>query len=210
MADIDRIADRPRAYLEGTGLMQLTSGLVFFTLGVFALVESKLMASPEYRDYGLVVQYAGLCCTGAVLWGISAIGRRMVFPRGGYVQLSHPNRRWRVAVGAVVVSAGLTLIVSRWPEARLYLDSRLLAPSFAVVFAAICLASFLKERRVGTMGLGLYLLFLAPVLWWIPGGSYERMSAFSAAVGLPLAVTGAWRLRRFLKAHPLGAATPNE
>ncbi len=207
---IDRIAERPRAYLAGTGVPQLMSGLVFFILGSFALVQSKLMQKPEHRDWALVVQYAGLCCTGAVIWGVAAIKRRMVFPRGGYVQLPGRNRQILVALGTGLGGAVLALILLRWPVARLYLDSRLVAPSFAIVFAIISLSSFWKEKRLSLLGFGLYLLCLAPVLWWMPGNSYERMSSLSVAVGPPLATAGAVRLRRFLRANPLRAKTSNE
>ena len=210
MADIDRIADRPRAYLAGTGVLPLMSGLLFFISGSFALVQSQLMRTPEYRDYGLMVQYAGLCCAGAVIWGVAAIKRRMVFPRGGYVQLPDRNRQIVVALGVVLGGIMLTLMASRWPETRLYLDSRLVAPSFAIVFAVLCLLSLWKKRHLSTLGFALYLLCLAPVLWWMPGNSYERMSALSVAVGPPLAITGVIRLRRFLRTNPVGVETPNE
>ncbi len=193
----------------GTGVPQLMSGLVFFISGSFALVQSQLMRTPEYRDYALVVQYAGLCCTVAVIWGVTGLKRRMVFPRGGYVELSDRKRRIAMTVGVVLASMVLTLMLFRWPETRPYLDGRLIAPAFAIIFAVIFLSSLWKERCLSMLGFGLYLLGLAPVLWWMPGNSYERMSALFAAGGLPLAITGAIQLRRFLRTNPVVVETPN-
>jgi hypothetical protein len=209
MADIDRMPERPRAYLAGSGVLPLTTGLVCLTYGVFALLQSRLMQTPEYRVYALVVQYVGIGCMLAVFWGITAIKRRMVFPRGGYVQLARPRGGFLAAAGVLVFGA-LAFLVSLWPGARLSLDSRLIAPTFASLFAVVCFSTTWKERRSGALAFGLYLLCLAFVLWWMRGNSYEGMAMLAVAVGLPMAITGALRLRRYLKANPVEPETPNE
>ena len=49
---------------------------------------------------------------------------------------------------------------------------------------------------------GVYLLLLAPLLWWLPADNYKRGGVFQLAVGVPVALFGAMRLLKYLKTTP--------
>jgi hypothetical protein len=129
--------------------------------------------------------------------------QKLVFPRGGYVELPASRRRYWSAVAASLAILAVGLI---W-RLRSF-EMRFIWPAFAAVFAAVALASGLQEKIRPMVWFGVYLLCLAPLLWWIPGGNYERGSWLEVGVGLPVAVFGAIRLRSFLRANPIPVQNP--
>src|SRR5258708_9663963 len=82
--DIDKIASRPREYLAETGVPQLVGGLIFFFLGSAVLIQQRLPKGFMAQE---MPQWIATCCCLAVLLGARALKRRIVFPRGGYVEL---------------------------------------------------------------------------------------------------------------------------
>jgi hypothetical protein len=89
------------------------------------------------------------------------------------------------------------------------LDQRLVVPGFAILFAAITLAYGWRDKSPLMISFGLYLLCLAPLLWWLPVSSVERGASLKVGAGAPLALGGAFILRRFLKANPRRLETSN-
>jgi hypothetical protein len=209
MADIDAIARRPAAYLAETGLPQLTSGFGFFIGGCFVLIQRLL---PGTALYVLSTQWIGIGCCVAVFLGIAAIRRRIVFPRGGYVAPRGRTPR------LLYFSTFALVAVTVWVFARAralhrfdLLDSSLIWPGFAILFAVICLYGGWQQKNTGMTCFGVYLVCLAPLLWWLPAtNNYERSAYFQVAAGAPLAAAGAVRLRHFLRANPMQPKIRNE
>jgi hypothetical protein len=210
MADLDQIAGRPAQYLSETGTPQLMGGLVLLILGISALIQTSLITAPGYRDYVLVAQYAGLCCVGIALWRLSALKQRIVFPRGGYVKPRGSGRTWLVAV--VVASAGLaySVFADTSPRLRVGIESPLLWPAFMIVFAIIGLDSGWRQKSALTLWFGVYMACLAPLVWLLPVDNYARSAALMVALGAPIAVRGALRLRRFVRSNPMPPEPRNE
>jgi hypothetical protein len=209
MPDIDKISSRPSEYLAQTGVPQLMSGVVFSLLGSVVLIRHWL---PKEFLAQETPQWIAIAGAATVLLGAKTLRQRFVFPRGGYVEpLPRPEFRFTL-IAFFVVAAALTILASAWPGYLRSIQSRLIAPGFAVVGASICLLSGWKQKSAPLVWLGVYFLCLAPLLWWIPipMNSYERMSCLEVGVGIPLAVAGAVRLRRFLKTNPKPAESTNE
>jgi hypothetical protein len=194
MEDFEAIAGRPAAYLAETGMPQLSGGLVFLFIGSSILIQHFLPRTPLYL---LGLQYAGLCCAIGVLLGTAAIKRKMVFPRGGYVMPRRRSQRWLFLSLMLPIAVAVWIFARTSPGHRIdLLDSSLIWPGFAILFAVLSLYS-------GRIDAGVYLACLAPVLWWLPVTSYERGACLEVAAGAPMAVIGAVRLRRYLLANPI-------
>jgi len=204
------MAERPARYLAETGMPQLSGGLIMLVLGGSVLIQSLALIAPAYRDYGLILQYAALGCVGIVLWRLAALRQGVVFPRGGYVRPRGSGQTYLQAILIGLAGLAYSALSDIWPRYRIGLESRLLWPAFAMLFAAICLASGQREKSASTMWFGAYMACLAPLLWWLPMNNYARSGAFELAVGAPLAVTGAFRLREFVRAHPMPKETGDE
>lgn len=206
MADIDKITSRPNEYLAETGVPQLMGGAIFFLLGSSGLVEQVL---PKGFIAQEILKWIAICCCCGVLLGTRALKQRIVFPRGGYVEL-WPRPSVKVAIVAFV--AGLAVIAITplgWLGHQPHMESRFEEPGFAIVAAIMCLVSGWKTKNTSMMGFGVYLAVIAPLLW-IPEHERERSAWLEVGVGAPLAVAGAIRLRRFLKANPRPMDTTNE
>jgi hypothetical protein len=208
MADFDAIARRPVAYLAETGAPQLGSGLIFFFLGSSVLIQRSLPRTPLYL---MVEPWIGTCCAIAVMLTIAAIKRRVVFPRGGYVVPIGRTRRWLYLGVTVLVAVAIWAFARSTPGHRLdFLESRLVWPGFAITFSVICLSGGLQQKSASTIYFGVYLACLAPLLWWLPVSIYEQSACLQVATGAPLAIGGAVRLRRFLRANPTSPEPRNE
>jgi hypothetical protein len=214
MPDIDALARRPAAYLWETGLPWLTGGLVFFIGGSAILIQQHFVPPTLHHGYSmLALQWAGILCAIAVLLGAGAIKRRILFPRGGYVAPLASGRSQRRLFFAVfaLVAFGIWAFARGRALPRFNLpDSALIWPGFALVFAVICLYGGWQQKIAGMTSFGVYMACLAPLLWFLPGTDYERGACLQIAAGAPMAVAGALRLRRFLKANPTQPEIRNE
>ena len=195
MPDLDKIARRPGEYLAGTGVPQLTSGLVFALLGSSVLLQRL---APQQFGGQMTIAWSGLALCGLVFWLSRRVKQRAVFPRGGYVTTNQFTRS-RIA-GWVFAAILLVLGILGYTLPVQLLDSRLMWPGFAIAGASICLASGWQQKSPLMMWFSVYFLLLAPFLWWLPADNYARGAAMQLAVGAPVAAVGAIRLRKYLKA----------
>jgi hypothetical protein len=202
MADLDSIARRPAAYLAETGVPQLTSGLIFFSLGSSVLIQRLL---PRTLLYTLAVPWIGICCAVAVLLATAAIKRKMVFPRGGYVVAPGRTQQSLYLFLSVLVPVAAALWFAHASPGRRFdlFESRLVWPGFAIWFAVMCLLSGRQQKSASAIYFGVYLACLAPLLWWLPATTYEQSACLQVAAGAPLAVAGAVRLTRFFRTNPM-------
>ena len=159
-----------------------------------------------------MVQYAGLCCVGIVWWRLSALKRRMVFPRGGYVKPRGRNQVYLSARLLVVAGlAGYSVFTDGWPRFQVGLESPLVWPVFMIVFALIFLDTGRRQKQPLFLWFGVYMACLAPLLWLLPvKNNYARSGALMVAIGAPLAVLGTLRLRRFVRSNPMPPEPRNE
>jgi len=199
MPDIDELARRPTAYQFETGVSQLTCGLIFSLLGVSDLLQRFL---PERSVAQEAPKLLATCGVVAVLWGSKALKERVVLPRGGYAEVL-PRKCSRLEIAAAATIMIFTVFLMKF-------EDRLLFPGFAVLFAVITLGYGWRNKSSLVVCFGVYLLCLAPVLWLLPITHLQQAALLEVGVGAPLAVGGAFILRRFLKANPKRLETSNE
>lgn len=209
MVNIDKVISRPSEYLAETGVPQLLGGAIIFFLGSSVLIQQVL---PKGFMDEEILGWISICCAGAALLGARTLKRRIVFPRGGYVEpRPHPAVRF-IYIATLAVGAALAVFAMVWPGPLPhlpYMGSRFREPGFAIAFAIICLISGWKGKSTPAIWFGIYLVGLAPLLW-LPEGRNERFAWLEVGVGAPQAVAGAIRLRSFLKANPRLLETTNE
>jgi hypothetical protein len=195
MSDVDKIARRPNEYLFETGVPQFTSGLVFSLLGASTLIRSHIHLNFAL-DMTITLGAFALC--GFAFWFARRVKQRAVFPRGGYVVVQRPRAN-RIALGIFLILSLLMLVraLMFYPPPRM--DSRLIWPGFAIAFALFCVGEGWQQKSSFMILFGIYFSLLAPLLWWLPADNYERSGAMQAAAGIPLAIFGALRLRKYLK-----------
>jgi len=146
-----------------------------------------------------------------VLLAIVAIKRKMVFPRGGYVVPLGRSQRSLYLRLVVLFAVAIWAFVRAAPGHRFdLLESRLVWPGFAIVFAVICLSASRQQKSASPIYFGVYLACLAPLLWWLPVSTYEQSACLEVTAGAPLAVAGAVRFRRFFRANPMPPEPRNE
>jgi hypothetical protein len=183
------------------------AGVILFLLGSAVLIQQVLPKGSIARGIPTVI---ALCCAVAVLWGARAVNQRIVFPRGGYVEPRHYPASRFISVTFLALVVVLGILVIAWPEHQPNLESRFIVPGFAIAFAILCLAAGWKQKSTSMILFGVCLTGVAPLLWWIPGDDYERMSGLQVVMGTALAVAGAVRLRSFLRANPKPVEPTNE
>lgn len=197
--DLKALAERQARHWDEDGLTELVIGALWiFIAGPLLLgtaLGPGLIRTAFWIVMPLVDMAGGIYVT---IWGIKGIRERVTYPRTGYVNFMTPRSAWAAVV--VVILIGLALIVLPFAGigARLWdllpaICSLVLAAGFA----------FLAVRQKTPS----FLIFAGPAL--------------AAAIGIPLlhigenaflwlwlwlgtvsAVTGAFRLRSFLRGHP--------
>ncbi len=205
MADIEKMARRPNDYLSGTGLPQLSAGLVFIILGGSVLVQQLLPRAAQ-----LVLQWIGVCCCGAVFLWAKALRRRIVFPRGGYVVPRVSSSSRAILWGFFAAAIGLMIFAIAYPGRLHPVESRFLPSGFAICIAVLLIVEGLRQRRTGRTWFGVYFAGIAALLWWMPGNAYARMSALQLAAGILMVGAGGVALARFLKANPIPTEPKDE
>lgn len=197
----DDIAKRPLRYWSQDGLPDLMLGLMFVVMGAIFLVGRMLPKGASIAQvYSMVAP---------VLWGISSIAmakglkklkERITFPRGGYVALREPALTYRASVLAVIllVGAGALLLNTRVevPQWRW-----IAGPGFAMVLAAALLVGGVQYKLPHMLWLAAFSLLLGAWMYWIRAGLDGGLWVM-VWLGGAIALTGASRLRSFLKANP--------
>jgi hypothetical protein len=193
---IEEIAVRPRTYLGETGVPWLMGGLVFSLLGGSALIRQALPL-----EYKMIPMMVGIGCATLVSLGALALNRRVVFPRGGYVEPRDPELGLRELIYMALPLAGIGLLFVILKAFTTRSWAELSGTVFAIGFAAVIAAFGWKMKRPSAYWFAGYTLCLGAFLFQLRV-PYMSMSALQLGLGAPLAMIGAARLRRFLKANP--------
>jgi hypothetical protein len=189
--------DRPRNYLSETGVPWLVSGLAFSLLGGSSFIQQVLPL-----EYKLIPAWVAIGCAILVFIAGWALKRRLVFPRGGYVQPVDPEfgmREW-IQMALTLAGIGALFLILKLTTTASWFE--LSGTAFAVCFAAIIAGAGWKMKRPKMYWLAIYLLCLGALLLWLRL-PYTSRAALQFGVGTPMAIIGAIRLRKFLKENPL-------
>jgi hypothetical protein len=186
------------------GFDELSVGVLVSLMGLYPYVVMKLI--PRGPNYGMLAPFL----LAALILPFNLVTKRVrskvIFPRAGYV-VFRPTvpRKWMVVVfgGLSVVQAAA---LAYWGF-RLQDLNRLAGPAMGVLFAACLLwggVTYKSPQYVWLAGLSLLLgtatffagLKIQGAIWVMVGD------------GIAMALDGAFRMRRFLKTHPIVKTDP--
>lgn len=200
---LDETAKRPVRYWDQDGLPELMLGLLAIaSSGVFLVgyaLPRGTSTAQTYAQFGPILWAAASL---AMRWGLKRLKERITVPRGGYAAvLSEPSPTyWAFALGVVLlVGAGVLLLnvgAGGMPE-----GTWMAAPGFATLFAAALLFGGLRYKLEHMVYLAAFSLILGA--WMVRIGAGPQGGLWVMVwLGTAMALTGAVRLKKFLKTNP--------
>jgi hypothetical protein len=200
--DLKALAERPARYWNEDGLPELVMGALWIFYAGLYLAGMGLRPGLIRTAFWIVMSPflpAGMFFV--AIWGIKRIKERVTYPRTGYVNSLIPRSAWAVGiVVSVLALAGIIILVFAGIGVRMMnllpsVCSFLLAALFAFLAIRQKTSHLLILSVAATVSaIGIPLLHFGEdgILWiwlWLWLGTVS-------------AVTGALRLRSFLRGHP--------
>jgi hypothetical protein len=203
--DLDELGRRPTKYWEQDGLPELMLGLLSIaSSGVFLIGYALPRGSSTAQIYAQVgpICWAAACL--AMRWGLKMLKDRITLPRGNHSALPEPTPTyWASALGVVLlVGAGVLLlnVQGEWP-----LQRWVAPPGFAALFAVALLVGGFRYKLEHMVYLAAFSLILGALMCRIGAGSEGGLWVL-VWLGAAMALTGAFRLWKFLKDNPRAEA----
>ncbi len=198
--DLKALAERPACYWNEDGIPELVIGALWIFYAASQLAGIGLRPGLVRTAFWIVMPLVWMVgCFYFTIWGIKRIKERVTYPRTGYVSYLTPRSAWAIGiVVSVLALAGIIILLFAGIGIRLM---NLLPSVCSLLLAAFIafLAIMLKTPRllilsgaalVSAIGMPLLHLGENGFLWlWLWLGTVS-------------AVTGALRLRSFLRGHP--------
>lgn len=191
-------------YWDQDGLPELMLGLLLTITGSAFLAGYALPRESSIAQvYAFVAPIVWGGSSLAMSWGLRKLKERITFPRGGYVALRRPTPAYRVSALVVVLLVGGWMFLLRDGLTR---GQSVVAPGVAAFFVVALLVGGLRYRLPHMLGLAAFSLLLGAGAYRINAGSQGALSVM-VFLGVAMVLTGALRLRNFLKAFPRPANT---
>jgi hypothetical protein len=184
------------------GLDELTVGLLMCAMGGIFLPGYSVSTTAFFgRNYAMFSPYLEAAFFLAMVLTLKKVRARLIFPRTGYVVFRPAVSRIWIFVGfqlfAAAIAVGAVYWRSGWPDL-----SRAWGPGFGFVFAACLLGGGISYRLP-------HLIWLAGLAVLLGGLAFAAGAKIDGAlwvilgVGVAMALDGALRMKRFLRAHPV-------
>lgn len=171
------------------------NGMDELILGLFcSVIGSAYMTHLFWSMPWLPIMLCGLGMT----YARKALLGKLIFPRTGYVVFRPPKTRMRVLwtfAGVTMVLAAALAVWARslpdlmWPA----------GPALGLVFASIFVWSAIQYRLTYYYVFAAISVAMGVFTYMWPAGPMWVM----LGIGMPMALSGAWHMRRFLKTHPV-------
>ena len=200
-ADLHDLADRPRRYWNVDGIPELMMGLVWIVWGGALILGERIPRGSAFSLYWLMVPAILVLSGFASNWAVRKLKERLTYPRTGYIEYHEPGRHVRVLTALVaIVSAGV--LAALLVTARTAGAGRTAAPALGVIFSLAFLVASIRQKAphflaLAGVALALGLAFAALNLGW------AAMSWMFLWLGLAAAALGGWKLRRYVRRHPV-------
>jgi hypothetical protein len=195
-ASLDDFAKRPMRYWSQDGLPDLLLGLMLVVPGiVFLAGEALPKASFSSQAYSFVAPWVWLGCTLALVRIFKRLKERIIFPRAGYVALPDPTWRYWAAMvaSAVLFGNGMAFLWLRW--------NWLSGPGVALLMVTTLMIGAVQYRLPHMLWLAMVALLLGVATYQVKTGMEGGLWVL-VGLGIAMSLTGAWKLRNFLKANP--------
>jgi hypothetical protein len=187
------------------GFDELVSGLFFCALAAIYLPSHALLKATLFGErYAMIAPYLQMACCLAMVVAVKRLRAKLIFPRTGYVEFRRPTSQKWMMVAVYFVSLGLIVAifaVARW---RLQFPdmSRAAGPALALILVACFVSGGITYKLPHFLWLGGFALVLGAATY-IAGAKREGMLWVTLGIGAAMAVSGAVRLRGFLRTHPI-------
>jgi hypothetical protein len=203
VSNLDELARRPMRYLSEDGVPDLLLGLNSLLVGVIFLIAFELpKGSVVSRYYIFGAQILWGCCVFGMRFGITALRRRVTFPRGGYVALANCRVNslslWSLRFLRVASVVLVTLMTEQVLLKNENVLDRFALPLIAVGMASAMSVAGWRYRLPYLQWLTLFVVCAYP---FQHGGA--GIFWMLIALGTGIAIEGVFRLRHFVVSHPM-------
>jgi len=200
--DLKEIERRPQQYWNADGLPELMMGALWILWSTAWLLPQALPAGRWVFYYWMIVPFILVASGFTSGWATKKLKQRLTYPRSGYVEFREPGAAMKLgsALVAAAVSAGCVMLVMK---GRTQTVQQLGASGVALVLAVAFLIPVLRWRLPHYLILSAASIGLA---FYLAGAGQELGSSFITlfmVLGIVACLTGAFRLRRFLRKNPL-------
>lgn len=199
-SELRELETRSQRYWTIDGLPELVMGLVWLITGGAQLLMVSLKPSLWLALLSLVVPAALVLIGLGSRWFVERLKLRITYPRTGYVALGGPSRRaWILAAGIAILSAAaLAAMILTGRAAGM---EQVISPVTGVLLGLAFLLLSLLQRAPHLLALAGVALALAAAFTVLKLG-WLSLGWLFLGLGLAASIVGAWRLRRYLAAHP--------
>jgi len=200
--ELREIERRPLRYWNVDGLPELWMGVLWLMTGGLWLVGSSLPKGLFHSAFwimtGIVVPVAALACQ----WALLKLKERLTYPRAGYVCERQPGLLAWFGLAAVIL-AMVAFILAAFGSS----DSKRLMPLiFGIAIAGGFIVSIRRLRATWLNWFALAPLSLGAYSYWRELGVVGFDWLF-IVIGTVCTISGALRLRRFLRENPKAVET---
>jgi hypothetical protein len=185
-----------------SGLEEAVLGLYGCALGVILLPALALPKATLFgQHYAMIAPHFQTACTLAMAVTLKTLRTKLIFPRTGYV-VFRPPKSW-IWMMAIVLGLVVTIALAAAFSWSLFDDiGRLLGTALALVMVGCFVSWGVTYRMPHFLWLGGWALVLGIVAYILAPG-IDGMLWEMIGIGVAMALSGAVRLKRFLKTHPV-------
>ncbi len=194
---------RPKRYWHVDGIPELMMGLVWILWGAALLVGEAIPRTSAANIYWGIFPAILVLSGFASNWVTRKLKERLTYPRTGYVEYRDPGPGQRLMTGlvAVVSAAAIAALAVTARTAGL---ERTAAPAIGVILSLAFVVASIRQKAphflaLAGVALAIGAAFAALRLGW------TAMNWLFVWLGAAASITGAWRLRRYLRRHPAEA-----
>ena len=208
MQDVEK---RVRRYWYTDGIAELTSGGMFFLLGLYFGVlgyfEEGSLISVILQVSMILVFIGGAV---GVRWLVNTLKSRLTYPRTGYVEYRVNDddirkRRWVIVASVMIITAVSIMMVEyiHWLDSIVFITGLIVG----VIFIALRGKSSGLKRFFLLGGLA---IVLGIVLAYSGFSQIYALTLFYGLLGLAIMISGGLVLRSYLVENPLKLENDNE
>jgi ABC-type multidrug transport system fused ATPase/permease subunit len=199
--DLREIERRPTRYWNVDGLPELMMGLLWILWGGSWFFGQSLPRGAAWNVYWMFTPALLVLSGLASIWATKRLKTRITFPRTGYVDWKEPTHGQRLIAAAVamVTAALLTALLMR---ARARGIEHVVSPAMGVLLSLAFVVASLTQRAPHLLALAGVALVLGLAFGGLNAG-WQATNWMLIGMGTAMCLSGAVRLRLFLKRSPL-------
>lgn len=198
--ELRELETRSQRYWTVDGIPELVMGLVWVLWGTALIAEDALPRNAWGAALTMAIPAVLVLSGVGANWLTRRLKERLSYPRTGYVEFQAPSRRQRLLVAgvAMVTAAVLAAMIATGRAAGM---EHVASPAIGLVISLAFLVMSLRQRSPHLLALAGVALALGIGIGMLKLG-WRSLNWLFIGLGVASAAVGAWRLRRYLAAHP--------